>query len=220
MKNKFKILITAALFILMISLSAAVCHASGDVPEDTVYAEEASDTGDAYDAETAVSDDTADNVFSIAFEKISIYSAEILCALTFIGSLILSYAYKKGLLPLIRGALSGIGAAVAKIEERTQKSEECTSGIENALTERFNTLETVFGMIGERIELLEKSLDSIKESDAARAYDKENLSLIVATQIDMLNDIFMTSALPQYQKDAVGERVRMMKEALAQNEAK
>lgn len=33
-------------------------------------------------------------------------------------------------------------------------------------------------------------------------------------QINMLYDIFMTSALPQYEKDAVGERISAMNKIL------
>ena len=40
---------------------------------------------------------------------------------------------------------------------------------------------------------------------------------MVKAQIDMLYDVFMSSALPQYQKDAVGERIAKMKEALVEN---
>ena len=43
------------------------------------------------------------------------------------------------------------------------------------------------------------------------------LRLVVDTQIDMLYDIFMSSALPQYQKDAVGERIAKMKGAIREN---
>ena len=60
-------------------------------------------------------------------------------------------------------------------------------------------------------------LTEIRCSERKRTENTEELSVIVGTQIDMLYDIFMTSALPQYQKDAVGERVAKMKEALAGN---
>ena len=34
----------------------------------------------------------------------------------------------------------------------------------------------------------------------------------------MLYDVFMSSALPQYQKDAVGERIAKMREAITEND--
>jgi len=47
--------------------------------------------------------------------------------------------------------------------------------------------------------------------------ERQELKLILDSQIDMLYDIFMASALPQYQKDAVGEKIAKMKEAIAKN---
>ena len=38
------------------------------------------------------------------------------------------------------------------------------------------------------------------------------MKIILSAQIDMLYDIFMTSSLPQYQKDAVSKRIGEMKE--------
>ena len=38
------------------------------------------------------------------------------------------------------------------------------------------------------------------------------MKALMSAQIDMLYDIFMTSSLPQYQKDAVNQRVKEMKE--------
>ena len=53
------------------------------------------------------------------------------------------------------------------------------------------------------------------ESEARR--EKKQLYLILNAQIEMLYDLFMSSALPQYQKDAVGEKIAKMKEAVREN---
>ena len=41
------------------------------------------------------------------------------------------------------------------------------------------------------------------------------MKALMSAQIDMLYDIFMTSSLPQYQKDAVNKRISEMKEVRA-----
>jgi hypothetical protein len=42
------------------------------------------------------------------------------------------------------------------------------------------------------------------------------MKTIMSAQVDMLYNIFMSSSLPQYSKDAVGERISEMKAALAE----
>ena len=42
---------------------------------------------------------------------------------------------------------------------------------------------------------------------------------ILAGQIDMLYSIFMSSGLPQYQKDEIGEKIKEMREELKSYEA-
>ena len=67
-------------------------------------------------------------------------------------------------------------------------------------------------------EELTRELDvCIKDESEARR-EKKQLRLLADAQIDMLYNVFMSSALPQYQKDAVGERIAKMKEAIAENE--
>ena len=44
------------------------------------------------------------------------------------------------------------------------------------------------------------------------------MRLVIEGQIDMLYAIFMSSALPQYQKDEIGERIKLMREVLNNNE--
>ena len=68
--------------------------------------------------------------------------------------------------------------------------------------------------LGERLDEMSTTLNEVKEKEQQKEKNSESLAVIVGAQIDMLYDIFMSSALPQYQKDAIGERVAKMKEAL------
>ena len=147
----------------------------------------------------------------------SYWATEIFCAMTFIGSLILAYAYKKGLIPLVEKTLVSIGGAVSKIREKTESGALATEKLGEDLLARLEDSETVIKALVDRIGSMNDDLASVKSSELERNEKSNELSVIIMTQIDMLHDIFMTSALPQYQKDAVGERVAKMKEALAKN---
>lgn len=158
-----------------------------------------------------------DNVFGKIYTEITEYASEILCAMTFIGSLVLAFAYRKGLLPIVKGSLLTIGNAVGKmkesVSENAQKGEELGKSIENGLEAAKSVLD---GLVS-RIEELDAALTErlAKESDEVK--EKEALRLVLLSQIDMLSDIFMSSSIPQYRKDAVGERIAKMKEALGKD---
>ena len=46
------------------------------------------------------------------------------------------------------------------------------------------------------------------------------MKIILESQIDMLYDIFMSSSIPLFQKEAVGEKISAMKKRLLDTEEK
>ena len=198
MNKKMKHLI-AAVLILVFTLGLSV----------SASAEEAEPT-DAVDT-------VEDNVFGKIYTEITEYASEILCAMTFIGSLVLAFAYRKGLLPIVKGSLLTIGNAVGKmkesVSENAQKGEELGKSIENGLEAAKSVLD---GLVS-RIEELDAALTERLAKESEEVKEKEALRLVLLSQIDMLSDIFMSSSIPQYRKDAVGERIAKMKEALGKD---
>ena len=213
MNNKLKYLITAIL-ISVFSL-ASVFSAGAEEYGDTITPEY-TDTDNAGLGEENTAE--APNFFGKVYDDLSAYAGEILCALTFVGSLTLALAYKKGLLPLIEKSLLTIGSAITKIKENAKENEDKCTAINQSIDEKLTSAAEIISNLSKKVELLDKKLsESIKDESEARR-EKRQLRLVVDAQIDMLYDIFMTYALPQYQKDAVGEKIAKMKEALAENE--
>ena len=198
MKNRIKLLI-AVMLILISSLSLTV---SASAQESEI---------------TELTDGTVENIFDRIYADVSEYATEILCAMTFAGSLILAFAYKKGLMPIVRGSLLSIGNAVSKVKdsvgESAEKGEKLGESIEKGLESTKNVLD---GLV-EKISGLDAALEARLTDESERAHEQEVLRLVLLSQIDMLRDIFMSAALPQYQKDAVGERIAKMKGALGEN---
>ena len=162
----------------------------------------------------ATESDKADNPFATAFSAVKGYATEILAALTFIGSLILAYAYKRGLIPLLKSSISAISGTVAKVKESAERGEGKTDELAISVTSRLNDAELILDGITETLSTLESTLDGIKsdKDEVAR------LKVIMSAQVDMLYAIFISSALPQYQKDEVGRRIAEMREALSCDE--
>jgi len=198
MKNKLKYLIAAVLLIVFSAGFATYAYAA--------------------EGEAAATVETAEeNIFSNAYNEITAYAGEILCALTFVGSVILAIAYKKGLIPLLKSSLVSIGNAITKIKESTSENAKKSSEIEKTIESNLNGAKNILNSLSDKVEELDVMLkEKFAYVDEAQQ-ERQELKLILDSQIDMLYDIFMASALPQYQKDAVGEKIAKMKEAIAKN---
>ena len=160
---------------------------------------------------------TEATVFDKLYTEVSEYAGEILCALAFIGSVVLAFAYKKGLMPIVKSSLVTIGNAMSKMKDSVNKNAERGEEMNRAIASGLDGAVKVIQTLGERIDALEKALTERLADKDETAREREALSIIMTSQIDMLYEIFMSASLPQYQKDAIGERIAEMKGALAKN---
>lgn len=172
-------------------------------------------TGDTEKEDTGTTENAFEkNIFDEIWGLIQEYSGEIFSFLALIGSLILAFLYKKGLTPLLQSALSAIGNAVTSIKESAERGEATSSAVSAALGERLAAAETLIAKMSESVERVSEGLAAKESEEGERA----SLRVVLAAQIDMLYEIFMTSALPQYKKDAVGERIAEMRRAIGVDE--
>ena len=160
---------------------------------------------------------TEATVFDKLYTEVSEYAGEILCALAFIGSVVLAFAYKKGLMPIVKSSLVTIGNAMSKMKDSVNKNAERGEEMNREIASGLDGAVKVIETLGERIDTLEKSLTERLADKDETAREREALSIIMTSQIDMLYEIFMSASLPQYQKDAIGEKIAKMKGALAKN---
>ncbi len=154
--------------------------------------------------------DTED-FFGVVMDTVSKYGAEILSALTLIGSLILAWCYRNGLTPLIKSSLHGISGALGSIKESTEAGENVLGQLGEGITAKITEAETVLLRLASSIEELGADLKRQEERLGREAELKE----ILSCEIDMLNAVLMSSSLPEYIKEDVRERVNAMREAVA-----
>ena len=146
-----------------------------------------------------------------AYDLIMENADKIFALLACISSLIIGFAYKKGLLPLVKNALSSLARGVSALKEETKRvSEGSTEALLDA-SEKLEKAENVIAEVSSRLERLEVELSESK----SEALKDGELRVILTSQVDMLYEIFMSSSLPSYQKDAIGEKVAEMKRALS-----
>ena len=155
--------------------------------------------------------DSEENPFEMLWSGVLNNSEKIMCALTLAGSVVLTFLYKKGLLPFLSRGLSAIAAALSGIKESTDQYAQKSGKDFSDISEALGRSESAIGGISERLSALERTLD---EAGSARE-QTEAIRAVMSAQVELLYDILMNSAIPQYRKDAAGERLTEMKAALA-----
>ena len=174
----------------------------------TAAAAEDSEVADEVTGESAPTETENTNVFEELYAAASEFSGEIASALAFLASLIVALAYKRGLMPAVKSGIGAIGGAVSQLKDSTESYSKHQDELLTEFSERLCRAEEVLERFGQAIdEIAEKT-----EDGKSAAEDRASMKALMSAQIDMLYDIFMTSSLPQYQKDAVNKRIGEMKE--------
>ena len=148
-----------------------------------------------------------ESVFEIAYREISRYSAQIFSALAFVFAAILTFSYKKGLLPLISGALKGLAGTVGSIKDESEKGTAMMTESAKLLTDSLAKAENSISDIADKIATLEDKLSSLGEI----CRGEEEIKRTVMASLEILEEIFMSSSLPVYQKEAISKRMAALK---------
>lgn len=204
MKKATKILIAAIAVISLLLVCSTTVLA---YDEGTETAEEVADTNAISKSEEGGSKKTFFEELFCAFED---SASEILSALAFVGSLIIMLAYKKGLLPIVNDGLKAIKSGIKAINERSESFNEHAIAVCESIDERLKCAENLAAAVLRSAESVESQLSEIMGANA----ENEKLKAVLNAQIDMLYEIFMSAALPQYLKDSVGERIGKMRAEL------
>ncbi len=191
MKKKTKILITLLISLTLLTAFALSAFASEAVP------------------------DAADeNAFNKLYGFILENADKIFSLLAFLGAIILSFAYKKGLFPFVKKALSALSGTVSSIREEAEKNSIGTKEFKEEIKTKLALSENILKGFEEKLSALEEKL-----SEAALLNDKtEEFRCVMLAEVEMIYNIFVSSSLPQYQKDKVGEAYIKMKNMLDKKE--
>ncbi len=199
-------------------------YASADVvtDEDGEHTDNAPD-GNTENLENELGENAEDtdiedrkNSFEKIYDAAMAHVSEILSLAAFIGSLICAVIYKSGLMPLIEKGLGGIKNAAQKIKEATDRAECDNKASLGYINDKMCELEMAISEMQETVKSATKAMESSVEARAHQA----RIDGLLSGELDMLYDIFMSSALPEYEKARVGERVAKLKEELNSDENK
>lgn len=150
------------------------------------------------------------NFFSEVYTEIREHAAEILSAMTFIGSVVLSVSYRNGLIPTMKKGVGGLGSIASEIKEDSKEYARIAKENQAVLKERLERLEDTLGIIEEALEATGERLSELCRDKEERG----RVEAVINEQVSLLYDVFMYSSMPEYQKDAVGRRVESMRRTL------
>lgn len=161
--------------------------------------------------EEAVPDSTdTPGLGQLLLDGLEAYTPEIFSAMALISSLLLLLGYKRGFLPLLRGGLGKLCGAVHELGAQTEAHRESADGLVSDVSERIQKTEGHLANLGETLRLLEEKLPNAEKTSALF----RQVETVLLSQIDMLYELFLSTSLPQYRKDAIGEKVSTMRAAL------
>lgn len=170
-----------------------------------LFAFSASCESAAYEGE-AVRENVFEEIYNFALR----HSDKILSAVAAIGSLILAVAYKRGLLPILKGALSKLTDSITKFREASECSNAEAKAALVKAEEKLLLAEKSVSNLTERLVAFEKDAESLKKTGESVS----NIESTILCQIELLYEIFISSSLPLYQKEAVSQKIADMKKTL------
>ncbi len=153
---------------------------------------------------------SGENFFESLYLAVREHIGDIMCAVSLALTLLMTVLYKKGLMPYMTHSLSTIGSAINSIQRSTEKyaDDGGISGIKAMLEQAQETVSALKVGIAE----IEKTLCGM----ASERSDIAKFKAVMECQSTLLFDILMSSSIPQYQKDAVGEKLAEIKAQLAE----
>ena len=186
-----------------------------DISTSDVYTDITEENTAAEDSEAIEPEKTENSSFlDTVWAGLEANQSNILSALSLIGSIILMLGYKKGLIPLLSDGISAITSVTKRMSEKTGELGEKSAELIEDTKCRIDALRDMLLAISEKVDKMEGNAERegemIKQANLTKA--------VLAEEIDMLYEIFMAAALPQYLKDNVGERVCAMKRQISQSE--
>ena len=154
------------------------------------------------------------NFFLFLYEGVMDNISEIFSLFSFIGTLVIAFIYKKGLLPLFSKTVAGLRDGIGAIKQESESALSAGGQKIDLVRDKLSEIENTFSLFSESVSTLESKL----AAEEALTSERKKLEIIMGSQIDLLYDIFMSSSLPEYKKEAVGAKFLQMREELKKNE--
>jgi len=168
------------------------------------------------DDPSAVSEAGADDNFSeIISSFLDHHTGEIFSALSLVGTLLLAWLARRGLLPAMRGGLDGLAAGVDRLTECARDAGERQSRlISDFLSDAEPILNELSGMRDLFAALSERTAE-LEKKTAEAATENEKLLALTRASVEMLKEVFTAAKLPVTSKEELAAIYRRALDAAA-----
>ena len=162
--------------------------------------------------DAAQTEDAYENVAAEIYDQIIAHSGEILSALSFAASALIVIVYKKSFLPGVQKTLFALRKSSDGMDGEAKKQSDLLTTACAALEKKADAALASIEAMEERFACIEEGLSALEDG---RRLD-EQIKTVLTAEIDMLYELFMSAALPQYEKDRIGEKINLMKKTLSE----
>ena len=149
-------------------------------------------------------------------ETVGDYIGEIFCALTFIGSMITAFLYKKGLLPTLGDGINKICSVVVSSGEKATDIQKENAELLDAFVEKAMPILEKSQQLYTYAEEMRKESLLLKDELERDKLQRKALSNLIEGQIELLYGVFMSASLPEYQKEQLGAQYNRLKSMITE----
>lgn len=144
--------------------------------------------------------------------------AEMLSALTLVSSLAIALLFKKGLLPALSSALKGLAGGLSQgVDEMGKMGEKLSQNTDTAMN-RFTAAVTptlaAMEQIAARADAMAQHTEDLEKALSQADGSRARMETVLRAQSELFYRFFMSTNLPQYQKDALGDAYEKMNRLL------
>ena len=196
--------------LLLVCLLLLVCPLTALCAEGEEVAEPAQT-----DPEPTSTDEGAGSNFAaLVGEFFDDHSGEIFSALSLIGTVLLAWIARSGLLPAMKGGLDGLAAGVDRLTDSARRAEEGQNRLlADFLSEAKPVLDELSGMRDLFAALSERTAE-LERRTAEAATDNEKLTALNLAAVEMLKEVFTAAKLPVTSKEELAAIYRRALDAV------
>ena len=146
------------------------------------------------------------------------YSGEIFSALSLVGTLVLAWFWRRGLLPSVRGGLSSLANGVERLTDGAKAASESQSKL---LNDFFVRVEPILGDLERARELflaLEEKTAELERRESDAEGEREKLLTLNRASLEMLKEVFTAARLPVTSKEELAAIYRRALDSLSESE--
>ena len=142
----------------------------------------------------------------------------LLGVLTLIGSFLIAFLYKTGLLPLVRSGLSALGDLLGKSQEMTERFTKETGEQIDRIESYIAPMTTALERGEEVLRAAESKLSALEEALAKSEGDRRKTAEVLRTETELFYELLASVNLPEAQKESMTESYYRLKRVLEAGE--